>query len=300
MSIPEFQLITWTHQGAIGKSRDTHESIRTALDSHAWPAGVRFDVYLQGSYKNDTNIRADSDVDVVVQLSSWFKPDTSLLSAWEAYLCNTAFTTATYGMDEFREEVLKALRSYYGLLAVSQGRKAIQLVGTSYWLPAHVVVCAQYLRYTRFLSQADQDYLEGIAFYVPAEARWVINYPKHHYENGVYKNARTAGSYKPTMRLFKNARKYLVNNFKITDDLAPSYFLECLLHNVPDACFGTNYQETYCAVLGWLQGAHAAGMYPSFLCQNGIVHLFGASDAQWSVDMAIALVWKLASLWTEF
>ena len=45
-------------------------SIREALDTYEWPAEIKYDVFLQGSYTNDTNLRRDSDVDVVVQLAS--------------------------------------------------------------------------------------------------------------------------------------------------------------------------------------------------------------------------------------
>ena len=39
--------------------------------------------YLQGSYRNDTNIRGDSDVDLVLELNSVFKHDASVLSEYE-------------------------------------------------------------------------------------------------------------------------------------------------------------------------------------------------------------------------
>ena len=38
------------------------------------------EVFLQGSYKNDTNLGGDSDVDVVVRLSSKFKPHVAPLT----------------------------------------------------------------------------------------------------------------------------------------------------------------------------------------------------------------------------
>jgi len=72
MGIPESQLAIWSHQGAVTTAKATHESIRNALDSYRWTDGVDFEVYLQGSYKNNTNIRGDMDVDVVVQLNSSF------------------------------------------------------------------------------------------------------------------------------------------------------------------------------------------------------------------------------------
>lgn len=37
-------------------------------------------IYLQGSYANSTNIKEDSDVDIVVECNSIFLSDTSALS----------------------------------------------------------------------------------------------------------------------------------------------------------------------------------------------------------------------------
>src|SRR5437870_11381300 len=80
MPIPESQLETWTHQGATTTAKSTHETIRRALAADSSPIKDKdFEIYLQGSYKNDTNIRGDSDVDVVVQLNSTFDPSLSSL-----------------------------------------------------------------------------------------------------------------------------------------------------------------------------------------------------------------------------
>ena len=73
MAIPESQLEKWANQGAIITAKSTADSVKNALSSYDnWKDGVDFKVYLQGSYKNSTNIRGDSDVDVVAQLNSTF------------------------------------------------------------------------------------------------------------------------------------------------------------------------------------------------------------------------------------
>ena len=77
MPIPESQLKTWSHRGAVRTAKQTHESIRKALEAYNWPSEAQYEVYLQGSYKNYTNIRGDSDVDVVVQLNSTFSHNLS-------------------------------------------------------------------------------------------------------------------------------------------------------------------------------------------------------------------------------
>ena len=98
MPIPESQLETWSHQGAVTTAKQTHESIRKALNPHTWPTGVKYEVYLQGSYKNTTNIRGDSDVDVVAQLNSTFQHDLSELSDYQKiYITKHMITQHIFG-----------------------------------------------------------------------------------------------------------------------------------------------------------------------------------------------------------
>jgi len=276
MPIPESQLETWSHQGAVTTAKQTHESVRKALEAYDWPSDVQYEVYLQGSYKNDTNIRGDSDVDVVVQLNSTFFENLP-----EDQKRRFGFRNASYEWQSFRTDVLKRLRNYYGSERVREGRKSLKV--QTPFLPADVVVCLQYREYPSYPRNVD-DYVEGMKFYVPSENRWVVNYPKIHYSNGVTKNSlsSTNGWYKRTVRLFKNARTYLVDRRDIPADLAPSYFLECLLYNVPNDIFGSNFQSTFCNVIKWLLKADVS----QFVCQNEQLRLFGNSPEQWSEDKA--------------
>ena len=297
MAIPESQLETWSRQGAVETAEKTHESIRCALRQYTdWPKGINYAVYLQGSYKNDTNIRGDSDVDVVVQLNSTFQSDTSSLSEAEQYLYKSSFRDATYGWHDFRSDVLQALRDYYDYQKVNEGKKSLK-VKTPY-LPADVVVCIQYRKYRRFRSIYDQEYIEGMTFYVPSEGRWVVNYPKLHYKNGVAKNGQSGanGWYKPTVRLFKNARTYLIDRNVISDDLAPSYFLECLLYNVPNDKFGKTFRDTFWNIVNWLLKVDLS----KFVCQNEQLPLFGGLPEQWSVSRAKDFLRSMLDLWKNW
>jgi len=249
---------------------------------------VQYEVYLQGSYKNDTNIRGDSDVDIVVQLNSAFC--SNLSEAWNRHF---GFTSATYGWEKFKSDTLKALQNYYGCSKVSEGKKALKLI-TSY-LRADVVVCLQYRKYPD-RPRSEDDFVEGMTFWVPSEKRCVINYPKLHYENGVKKHQDTNGRYKPTVRMFKNARTYLVNREDIPADLAPSYFLECLLYNVPNDKFSSNFQSTFCNVINWLLEAN----FSQFVCQNEQLPLFGNSPEQWSEDKARRFLQAMGKLWEDW
>jgi hypothetical protein len=288
MPIPESQLETWSHQGPVTTAKQTHESIRAALKAYNWPSGVWYEVYLQGSYRNHTNIRGDSDVDVVVQLNS---------TVFENLPVNLkrqfGFRDASYGWEEFRSDVLTALRNYYGPGRVREGRKSLK-VQTPYLL-ADVVVSLQYRKYPD-RPRSEADFIEGMTFWVPSESRWVINYPKLHYENGAKKNQDTNGWYKPTVRMFKNARTYLVDRGVIPADLASSYFLECLLYNVPDDKFGTNFQSTFLQVITWLPKAN----FSRFVCQNEQLPLFGSSPEQWSENRAYRFLEAMMGLWANW
>src|ERR1700693_5857588 len=73
MAIPNTQLETWAKQGSITQSSTTYATIKTALAStDAAYAGKDYKVFLQGSYCNDTNIYAESDVDTVLRLNDCF------------------------------------------------------------------------------------------------------------------------------------------------------------------------------------------------------------------------------------
>jgi hypothetical protein len=91
--------------------------------------------------------------------------------------------------------------------------------------------------------------------------------------------------------MFKNVRNYLVRRGELEDSLAPSYFLECLLYNVPDAAFGTSWVNTYRAVLQRLWTTPLSG----YVCQNGVDSLFGPSAVQWNQQAALQLLTALVA-----
>lgn len=299
MAIPERQLETWSHQGAVATASATNSAVHNALHAQNSPIKDKeFDVYLQGSYKNDTNIRGDSDVDVVVQLNSTFERDLSGLSQAERLLYEQNHSSASYLWRNFRDDVLKALVAYFRAENISEGNKSIKVSGGSGRLPADVIPCLQYRKYLRFRSLQDQTYIEGIVFYTLREGRQIINYPKPHYNNGVRKNSErcTNGWYKPTVRILKNARTYLIDHNLLSEEVAPSYFLECLIYNVPDNQFGVSYGDTFCKVVNWLRKTDLS----AFICSNGQIQLFGSSPEQWSTEKATQFLNAMADLWNNW
>jgi hypothetical protein len=188
--------------------------------------------------------------------------------------------------------------AYYGSSAVSEGNKSIKVDSGTSRLPTDVIPCLEHRKYNYFYSASLQSYIEGILFFTRNENRRVVNFPKVHYDNGAAKNnsSNTGGNYKPTVRMFKNARSRLVKNGSISSDTAPSYSIECFLYNVPNDAFGGDCGDRYLAVLSWLVNAD----FGSLMCQNEQVPLIGDTPEQWSQRSAYELLAALVNLWKDW
>jgi len=304
MAIPQAQLETWANVGATGAPALTHMSIRYALETAGTSVvrGRNLDVFLQGSYRNATNIRTDSDVDVVVLSHEAFTRDTARLIAVQREAEARDFALlpgATYPWADFRRDVLASLRAYYGAAGVREGNRAIEVDGGNGRLTADVVPAIEHRVYTSYgvTLAVPRTHVDGIAFWDRA-GNQVVNFPKQHIDNGQAKNAlgRANGNYKPTVRMFKNARRYLVERGRLGQVVAPSYFVECLLYNVPDALFVADRQVAMRGILQWLNNANKL----LFWCQNGQVLLFGLTATQWTMPNADALIAAMTTMWNDW
>lgn len=287
ITVTESQLENhWSNRGSIDEAKNTHESIRTALDRYDWPSLFDYEVYLQGSYRNHTNIYGDSDVDVVVELTSIWKRSLSGLTERQKQAYHERYSSASKTLKDFYQHVLEALQAHYtsGPFEpdrVEQGDKCIK-VDTGY-LDADVVVCQTYRNYVES-EGTDPDefyFLPGITFQTQS-GKWIVNYPKVHYERGTTKHQDTSERFKPLVRCFKNARSHLVKKGEIPEDLAPSYFIECLVYNAPDRCFKKSYRDSYEAIIDYHQDSNLTGMRT----QDGVLRMFGKDETQWSADKA--------------
>jgi hypothetical protein len=298
MPIPASQLNTWAHQGAITTSSAAYASIRHALLKGSSPLAARgVEIFLHGSYANSTNIYGDSDVDVVVLYGDTFHKDMSALTPLQQQLHDALFPTATYQWSHLRDDVVAALRSHYGNAAVSPGPKAIKVETGSGGRPSDVLPAVQFRRYETFVNQNNLSAHWGVQFF-DSSNNPIVNYPKYHIERGEAKNhaSRTSGQYKATIRVFKNFRNYLIDQGSLGGDIAPSYFLEGAVYNVPDHLFVGDFTDTIPAILEYL----LTTPYANFLCQNGVVPLIGTGPTQWSEHDFAAFVVTAKAGWDSW
>jgi hypothetical protein len=292
MGIPESQLETWSGQGSITQSATTYATIKRALEAQdAGYAGRTFEIFLQGSYGNDTNIYSESDVDVVIRLSSSFWHDLSELPADQQQVFNQTLTDGKDRYSTYKSQVEAALRKSFGD-SVEPGPKAFKVIGDGARRNADVVAAFAFRRYYRFKSIADQRYDEGMRF-LTDDATPIVNYPEQHSENLTVKHQATGKMFKPLVRILKNMRSVMVESNMIGDSVAPSYFIEGLLYNVPNEMFAGDYTDAFVASIDWLLKADRK----NFVCANEQYYLLRETPVTWSPGNCNEFLDALVKLW---
>lgn len=296
MAISESQLSTWTAQGSVTQSASTYQTIKGTLESQSspyWPKAA-FDSFLQGSYGNDTNVYADSDVDIVMRLQSVYYSDITDLPANQQAAFNSNFSAATYNYDQFRSEVTSWLNQKYGPL--TPGQKAIPIPAVGSRRKADVVVAAEFRRYTSYFNSSNNNYHEGICIFTPNGNR-IENFPKQHSANCTAKHQNTYSRFKPAVRMFKNIRNRMVADGIIAKGVAPSYFVEGALSNVPDDQFVSSLGNTFVNCWTWLSNAD-----PDILTTASGLHklVLDGHSVCWPTANFAAFLTGSAKLWTSW
>lgn len=210
-------------------------------------------VFVQGSYRANTNVRQDSDVDICILL-----PDT--------YIYDLQFSdiqdkdepgkpgSITYA--DFRNAVESALVSHFERRNVTRGNKAFDVHSNSYRVDADVVAAFEYHRYRNRQPDGSLPYDEGIIFFPDAGGQ-VVNYPEQTHQNGIEKNNTTGRVYKRAIRILKRTRNAMQDaGISAANDIG-SFLIESLVWNVPDDYFA---EDTYRNVM-----------------QNVLAHTFNAT-----------------------
>ncbi|MCR5769678.1 MAG: nucleotidyltransferase [Butyrivibrio sp.] len=206
--------------------------------SHAYSVRMKkhystedIEIFVQGSYANNTCVRGESDVDIAVVRHDMFE-----------YAFGKQFSPYVGGFEHksdamrFKDTVQRALNECFSSWNVHRHNKSIKVDGNSYRKQADVVPAIS----IRYFYDSDNDnynsYSEGITI-ISDDGQVINNFPKQHIINGRKKNINTDHYYKKMVRIIKKMRYMMEDLHYGSAGKVSSFGLESLLWNVPDDLF---------------------------------------------------------------
>ena len=182
-----------------------------------------YEIFLQGSYANNTNVKQNSDVDICVMYKGVFH-----YSMPKGYSLDGSYTDSSLDYFELRNIIKKALIKKFGSNRVIDKNKAIRILSNSYTTEADVVVAFQYRKYSN-----STNFQEGI-YYKALDNTAIVNYPKVHIKNGNEKNVKTNYMYKKMVRIFKKIMYDMQDAGISASKDVKGFVLECMVYNIPN------------------------------------------------------------------
>lgn len=239
MSISEQQLQAWSKPVSTTEDEKCKRAISQITEAIRNKFGNAVTIFLQGSYENNTNVRKDSDIDIVVRHDGYFYHDLQRLSDQDKQIYEANWIPGDYRFEQLKDDVHNALTTTFGSDA-KRKNKCIEVSGNTYRITGDVVPCFAHKRFAT-LSNVE---VEGIQFYTDSGLK-IVSFPLQHYRSGVTKTEETGRMYKRIVRILKTLRNNLIDLNKISEELVSSFFIESLVYNVPNDHFVTgNYNQT--------------------------------------------------------
>jgi hypothetical protein len=200
-------------------------------------------VFLHGSYKNNVNVRQNSDVDIGVRSDDVFFMDLPSGTTREHF----GISDATYTYVQFKDEVGRALVNHFGAGSVQRGNKAFDIRENSYHVEADVAPFFEHRRYS-----SSGSYLKGVEL-APDNGGRIINWPEQHYANGVGKNNNTSRAYKGVVRILKKMALEMEDAGIAGARGISGFLVECMVWNVPDQTFAqSTWRAVVCDAIAYL------------------------------------------------
>lgn len=213
------------------KCENAERAVRKAIGASGELAERTIQVFAQGSYRNRTNVRHDSDVDICVLCK-----DVCFTDLMDGLTdADVGLQPHPYTYPQFKNEVEAALRSYFGGQTVIRGNKAFDVHENTYRVDADVVACFEHIRYFRQAGGGIGQH-RGTRLR-PDNGGRIVNWPQQNYDNGVLKNSATGRCFKVVVRILKRLRNEMEDAAIPAAKPIPSFLIECLAWNVPNEGF---------------------------------------------------------------
>lgn len=217
------------------KLANSERMVRQAIREDEILSKLRIEVFGQGSYANDTNVRLNSDIDINVRCMESFFVD---LPAGKSDSDFGLIDASGYTFTQYKNAVENALVKKFGRADVIRDDKCITIEENSYRIETDVVPTFDYRNY-----YASGTFAEGARF-ITDSGKNVVNYPLQHINNGKSKNSLTQRRFKRLTRIYRRVRYQMIADGLSVNDKITSFLLECLVWNVLNPIFNQYYSWT--------------------------------------------------------
>jgi hypothetical protein len=229
MAISEEQLSNWTKPASDSEETRIENAIsmvRDAINSDGKLSKMNLEIFCQGSYANNTNVRLNSDVDINVRHNGIYLYNIPQGMQKEQFPDLVRDPDGQYSFSSFKNDVENALKAKFG--HIIRKNKCLHISENSYHTEVDVVPTFKHRWYKK-----DGSYDLGVALFADQDGSKIVNYPLQHIENGIAYNERTSRRFKRLVRIFKNIQYDMQEkNIPLNKNIS-SFLLECLVWNCP-------------------------------------------------------------------
>lgn len=204
--------------------------VKDALVNNSFIRAGDYDIFPQGSYANNTNIRNNSDIDINVCYTGAFFFDLPLGKSRNDY---GFMHDVEYSFKQFKDDVEAVLVKKFGRDQVVRKNKCIHVKENTYRSEIDVVPTWEY---RRFYGPRTDDYVQGVKL-LPDTGGVVINFPKQHLSNGRTRNINTRQRYKKLVRMVKRIHLNMENEGYYNNPRITSFLLESMVYLLPNTTY---------------------------------------------------------------
>lgn len=224
------------------------DTLAYAIEMRSTYGSRKIKLFIQGSYANNTNVRAQSDVDIAIVQEEIFQT----VYRKGVFDSNYNFSTAKPAEKSFKDEVEECLKNKFGK-DVERKNKSIKVHGNTYRKDADTVPCRRYRDYRQDFYYDENNYIKGIVI-IADNGNKIINYPEQHIANGKTKNTETNHYYKKMVRIIKKIRYIMDDHSYSSAKEVSSFGLESLLWNLPNEIFTKHftYRHTFDNIVNYI------------------------------------------------
>lgn len=183
-------------------------------------------VSVQGSYRNNTNVRLYTDVDINVCLMDIFTTDYTFARGYSDK--KLGISDAAYTHPRFRNELEAALIAAFGRQSVKRRNVEFRLTQSHKRIDANVVPCIEHRRY-----RSNGSYYSGTTLHPDSGASFE-SWPEQHFLNSATKNTKTGKRFNQFVRIMKSLCNYLGSQGFPQAKGITSFLNECLVYNTPN------------------------------------------------------------------